>query len=446
MGNVFFSVRKTIKKFTEGGNLLIIATILALIVANVPCLSELYAELWKLPVSLEIGGLNIFSHHGEPMTLLQFINDALMAIFFFTVGLEIKREVLVGELSSIRKALLPILAACGGMIVPVAIYMFFGYDTPYSNGAAIPMATDIAFSLGVLAMLGSRVPLSLKIFLATLAVVDDIGGILVIAIFYSSSIDYMMLVYSLGVIAMLLIGSKVFHIMNKMYYVLLGMVVWYLFLNSGIHSTIAGVIVAFCVPSTPISQMKEYILTLKEKVGSISVESIEKITDSRFLTKEQLEWLKEMEVASDKVVTPLQDLEESLQSLVNYLIIPLFAFANAGILFEGMQLSALYSGVGIAVICGLVLGKFIGVFLFSWVTIKIGLAPRPTGCNWKMMAGVSMLAGIGFTVSLFIANLSFGVADVAMLNDAKLGILIGSLLSGVIGYTYLSKVLPEKND
>lgn len=447
MSRIFYAAKKMVKQYAQGGNVLIVATVLALIVANIPEINKYYFDLWEMPVSLEIGGVNIFSHHGETMSLMQFINDALMAIFFFTIGLEIKREVLVGELSSFRKALLPILAACGGMIVPVAIFFILGHGTDYEGGAAIPMATDIAFSLGVLALLGTRVPLSLKIFLTTLAVVDDIGGILVIAIFYSTGIEYTLLLYSLGVLALLVLGSNLLHIKSKMFYIGLGGVVWYLFLNSGIHPTIAGVLVAFCVPATPVFAPKNYVMTIRDRISKFSAKEDDKLEESRFLSKDQLNWLKEMESATDKVISPLQDLEDSLHPLVNYVIIPLFAFANAGILFEGMSFSAVYSGVGLAVICGLVIGKFIGVFLFTWLTIKFKLAPKPQGCNWKMIAGVSMLAGIGFTVSLFIANLSFGpmgAEGVALLNDAKLGILIGSLLSGVLGYLYLNKVLPKE--
>lgn len=444
MEKVFYSTKKIIKKFAEGGNILIVATVLALLIANMPVLGEWYKKLWELPVSLEVGGFNVFSHNGHTMTLMQFINDALMVVFFFTVGLEIKREVLIGELASVRKALLPIIGACGGMIVPVIVFFSLAYGSDYANGCAIPMATDIAFSLGVLAMLGSRVPLSLKVFLTTLAVVDDIGGIMVIAIFYSSDINYMMLLYSLAVIALLLIGANVWKIKNKLFYLGLGAVVWYLFLNSGIHATIAGVIVAFCVPATPRFESGNYINTMRDRLNKFSDNESSRVLDSRFLSKEQIDWLKEMESASDKVISPLQDLEDSLQSLVNYIIIPLFAFANAGVIFEGMSLSAVYSGVGLAVICGLVIGKFVGIFSFSWAAIKMGIAPRPTGSNWKMLGGVAMLGGIGFTVSLFIATLSYGGAEFAtILNDAKLGILIGSLLSGFLGYTYLSKVLPK---
>lgn len=445
MSYIFYTAKKTIKNYANGGNILIIATVLALIVANVPALSKYYFELWEQPVSLMIGGFNLFSHHGMNMNMMQFINDALMAVFFFTIGLEIKREVLVGELSSFRQALLPIVAAIGGMVIPVGIFMILGHGTDYLGGAAIPMATDIAFSLGVLAMLGNRVPISLKIFLTTLAVVDDIGGILVIAIFYSTAIQYTLLLYALGFLVLLVLGT-LFHIQSKIYYLVLGGAVWFLFLNSGIHPTIAGVIVAFCIPATPVFAPKKYIITLRDRIGKFPVSQDATLEKKTILSKEQLNWLKEMENASDKVISPLQELEDSLHPIVNYFIIPLFAFANAGIIFQGMEVSAIYSGVGLAIICGLVIGKFLGIFIFSYLAIKLKLAPMPYNSNWKMIAGIAMLGGIGFTVSLFIANLSFGsmgAEGIELLNDSKLGIILGSLLSGVIGYLFLSKVLPK---
>ena len=234
------------------------ATVLALIVANIPGINTLYADFWDQEIRLQVGSFNIFSHGGHPMSMLQFINDALMAIFFFTIGLEIKREVLVGELSSFKQALLPIVAAIGGMVIPVGIFWLMASGTDYIDGAAIPMATDIAFSLGILAMLGSRVPLSLKIFLTTLAVVDDIGGIIVIAAFYSTHIEPWFIVAGVGMLGLLFLGS-VFSIQSKIFYIGIGTVVWYLFLNSGIHPTIAGVLIAFCVPARPVFAPKKYV-------------------------------------------------------------------------------------------------------------------------------------------------------------------------------------------
>lgn len=448
MAQVFYTARKTIKNLTNGGNVLLVATALALIVVNLPFLHNFYNSLWTHELALQVGRFNIFSHHGHPMSIMAFINDALMAVFFFSVGLEIKREVLVGELSSFRQALLPIIAAVGGMVVPVGIFFLLGHGTDFIDGAAIPMATDIAFSLGVLAMLGNRVPISLKIFLTTLAVVDDIGGILVIAIFYSSHISYELLFIAALLLGILVLGGKL-GIQSKIFYLGTGAFIWFLFLNAGIHPTIAGVLIAFCVPATPVYAPKKYIKTIRKNIGYFASEDDEKLTSRTILTHAQLNWLKEIESASDKVISPLQDMEDSLHPVVNYIIVPLFAFANAGIYFGDLQLSALFHGVAPAIILGLVGGKFIGIFLFSWLCVKLKWAPLPDGCNWKQLAAVSMLGGIGFTVSLFIANLSFGTGDPYMsqiLNNAKLGILVGSFLAGFLGWLFLHLTLPKHGE
>lgn len=442
---VYYSAKRAVKSHASGGNVLIVATILALVVANIPGINQMYNDFWDQEIRLQVGSFNIFSHAGHPMSMLQFINDALMAIFFFTIGLEIKREVLVGELSSFKQALLPIIAAIGGMVVPVGIYLLLSAGTDFTSGAAIPMATDIAFSLGVLAMLGSRVPISLKIFLTTLAVVDDIGGIIVIAAFYSTHIEAMLIVYALILLGVLFLGS-VFKIQSKIFYLLIGTIVWYLFLNSGIHPTIAGVLVAFCIPATPVFPPKKYIQTIRRSIAYFNAEDDELLNRRSILNKDQMDWLKQIESASDKVISPLQELEDSLHPVVNYLIIPIFAFANAGITLWHMDASALVGGIGLAIICGLVLGKFLGIFVFSWLTVKLHLAPMPQYCNWKMMASISMLGGIGFTVSLFIANLSFGsmgAHGLELLNNAKLGIVVGSLLAGVLGFMMLHHFLPK---
>ncbi len=444
--NVFFTAKHTLKRYASGGNVLIATTVLALIVANLPGVNVLYSDFWNQEIRLQVGSFNIFSHAGHPMTMLQFINDALMAVFFFTIGLEIKREVLVGELSSVKQALLPIIAAVGGMLVPVGIYMALAKGTDYIGGAAIPMATDIAFTLGILGMLGSRVPVSLKIFLTTLAVVDDIGGIIVIAAFYSDHIEVSLLLCAIALLGLLFLGSKLM-IQSKIFYLIIGTAVWYLFLNSGIHPTIAGVLVAFCVPATPLYAPKKYIQVIRKVVGQFDEKDDDQLADRcTILDKERLNRLKEIESASDKVISPLQDLEDSLHPLVNYLIIPLFAFANAGIFLLGLDPASIIEGVSLAIILGLVIGKFTGIFAFTWLTIKLGWAPMPSESNWKMIASVSMLGGIGFTVSLFIANLSFGAMGehgLDLLNHAKLGIVIGSLLSGILGYIMLNRTLPH---
>ncbi|MBD5270207.1 MAG: Na+/H+ antiporter NhaA [Bacteroides sp.] len=445
MANVFYTARKTLRNYASGGNVLMGATLLALIVVNIPGLTEFYNSLWTHEIALQVGRFNLFSHHGEPMSIMAFINDALMAIVFFTIGLEIKREVLVGELSSFRKALLPIMAAIGGMVLPVGIFMLLAHGTDYVAGAAIPMATDIAFSLGVLSMLGNRVPISLKIFLTTLAVVDDIGGILVIAIFYSSHIDFVMLAIAAGLLVLLFIGGKL-GIQTKIFYLGIGAFVWFLFLNAGIHPTIAGVLVAFCIPAVPVYAPKKYVKIIRENIGNFQREDDERLSSRTILTKEQMNWLKEIETASDKVISPLQDLEDSLHPVVNYIIVPLFAFANAGIYFGDLEISNLFSGVSLAIVLGLVVGKFLGILSFSWLTVKLRLAPMPEGCNWKQMASISLLGGIGFTVSLFIANLSFGNADPIqsqLLNSAKLGVVAGSFIAGFLGWLMLHRTLPK---
>lgn len=444
--NIFYAARQALRTHATGGNILFGATILALIVANISSINGYYFDFWERTIRLQIGEFNIFSHGGQPMTLLEFINDALMAVFFFSIGLEIKREILVGELSSFRQALLPIMGAIGGMAVPVLIFYCLSSGTDYADGAAIPMATDIAFSLGVLAMLGKRVPLSLKIFLTTLAVVDDIGGIIVIATFYSSHIELSLLIIAVIVLGVLALGG-VLAIQSKGFYYILGGVVWFLFLNSGIHPTIAGVLVAFTVPAKPVFDPHKYIRMIQQAMGNFKAESIgEQSLDKRtILTKEQVNWLKQVEHASDKVISPLQELEDNLHPVVNYFIIPLFAFANAGIFLLDLDPVTAVEGISLAIICGLVIGKFAGIFAFSWLTIKLKLAPKPAHSNWAMLAAISMLGGIGFTVSLFIATLSFGgnpaMAD--LLNHAKLGIVIGSLVSGLLGFIWLHLTLPK---
>ena len=442
--SVFYAARQAIRRHATGGNILILATVLAMVIANIPSINEYYFNFWNQEIRLQIGEFNIFSHGGHPMSLLAFINDALMAVFFFTIGLEIKREILVGELSSFRQALLPIVAAIGGMIVPVLIFYMLSRGTDYANGAAIPMATDIAFSLGVLAMLGRRVPLSLKVFLTTLAVVDDIGGIVVIAVFYSTHIEIMLLVYAAILLGVMLLGSAM-HIKSKIFYLLIGSVVWFLFLNSGIHPTIAGVLVAFCVPATPVFAPKKYIKKIRKAIGNFRELDDEALTKRSILNKEQMNWLKQIESASDKVISPLQELEDSLHPIVNYFIVPIFAFANAGIFLLDLDPGTIFEGISLAVILGLVVGKFIGIFIFSWLTVILKMAPMPAHSNWKMMSSVAMLGGIGFTVSLFIANLSFGGNPefAGLLNHAKLGIVIGSVFAGILGFVLLHITLPR---
>lgn len=441
----FYAARQALRRHASGGNVLILATVLAFIAANIPGLNTLYNDFWTQEMRLQVGDFNVFSHAGHPMSLLAFINDGLMAVFFFTIGLEIKREILVGELSSFRQALLPIMGAIGGMAVPVLVYWALSAGTPYVGGAAIPMATDIAFSLGILALLGSRVPLGLKIFLTTLAVVDDIGGIVVIATCYSTGVHWGFLCVAAGLLLVLLLGGRMM-IQSKIFYIGLGGVVWFLFLNSGIHPTIAGVLVAFCVPATPVFAPKGFIQNIRQAIAHFRSEDDDKLSHRGILSKDQMDWLKQVEHASDKVISPLQELEDSLHPVTNYFIVPLFAFANAGIYFLDLNPVTIVEGISLAIIAGLVGGKFIGILLFSWLTVKLKWAPMPTGANWKLMGAMAMLGGIGFTVSLFIANLTFTGAspdDFYFLNHAKIGIVFGSVTAGALALWGLNRWLPK---
>ena len=437
---------KNFSSLNAAATILFLAAILAAVVAN-SSLAPIYQSFLSQELHLRVGDFNLFSHGGHNLTMIEFINDCLMtvfflavgmAIYFFTIGLEIKRELLVGELSSFRKAILPFIAACGGMIFPVIVYsLLVASGTPETQGMAIPMATDIAFSLGVLSLLGNRVPLSLKIFLTAFAVVDDIGGILVIAIFYSTEVAYGYLIAAAVLYAFLYYMGKL-GVTQKIFFLLFGVVIWYLFLQSGIHSTISGVILAFVIPARPRLNAGKYIRRIRSIISTFPVMQ----SDNIVLTNEQITTLKQVERASDHVISPLQSLEDNLHGTVNFVILPLFAFANAGVVLSGG--GDVVGNVAIAVGLGLLLGKFLGIYLFTWLSIKSGLVRMPEGMNWKNIAGVSLLGGIGFTVSLFIANLSFAGAYPELLNQAKFGVLCGTVVAGILGYIVLFRVLPKK--
>ena len=438
-GKRSFSFQRAAHYHINGGILLMVIVLLAMLVANSPW-SEAYLDFWDKRVYLQVGDFNLFNHHGHPMTLMTFINDVLMTIFFFSVGLEIKREILVGELSSFRQALLPIIAACGGMLLPVIIYYMITKGTQAENGLAIPMATDIAFSLGVLCLFGKRVPISLKIFLTAFAVVDDIGGILVIALFYTSHLDPTWLIYAGTALSVLCAGNRM-GVHNHWFYIVVGFVLWYCFLQSGIHATIAGVVAAFTVPATPHLHTGKYINYIKQNIEEFPGNTCKK---DIILNKEQINALKCIESASDRVISPLQSLEDNLHALVNYVVIPLFAFANAGIVLTSEYGGQLEIGILTwAVTIGLIIGKFAGIYLFTWLTIKSRLSTLVNGMTWSNLAGISLLGGIGFTVSLFIANLSFG-NDAEMLGQAKLGVLFGTAIAGILGYIVLYFTLPKE--
>ena len=442
-----YSFISKFKAHVNSSMVLIFFTVLALICANVPAIKDWYFSLWQHPVSLSIGNFNFFSHNGHTMTVMQVINDFLMAIFFFSVCLEIKREILIGELSSREKAMLPIIGACGGMIVPVLVFMLFcPADPAMQRGIAIPMATDIAFSLGVLSVFSKRVPVGLKVFLAALAVADDLGGIIVIALFYSSDIHVAYIILS-ALCVMAMVIANTLKVRAKSFYVCVGLVLWYTMLNSGIHATIAGVITAFCVPASLKKGTGHYLERIRENINIFPVIDVDDRHKTVVLTHSQIHVLKSIESAADKMISPLQNLEDNMHFLIGYIIIPLFAFANAGIDLSQMSIGSLFSGVGLSAMLGLVIGKFIGVFTFSWAAVKAKIVKLPEGTTWKAFASVCVICGIGFTVSMFIADLSYaglGASGAALLNEAKLGVLCGSVIAAVLGAVLLNKTLPEQ--
>lgn len=435
-----------LRKYVSSSVLLVIATIAALIIANSPW-GDLYRSFWDLPVAMSLGSFNIYSHNGHAMSLGEFINDYLMAIFFLSVGLEIKREILCGELSSIKKALAPIIGACGGMLVPVIVFFLLCLKDPVmERGMAIPMATDIAFSLGCLSIFSKRCPASLKIFLAALAVADDLGGIIVIAIRYTDHLNLWYLLASAALVAVLCIGNWR-GVRTKAFYFNTGFLLWFCVLGSGIHSTIAGVVLAFCVPANIPRGTKFYIERIRHQLDHFPSTVVTYADRNKpvVLSDEEIAMLKSVESASDHLVSPLQDMEDVLKMSVNYHIIPLFAFANAGVNLATMSVMSLLSGVGLAVFLGLLIGKFCGVMSFTWLGIKLGIIQMPENANWKSFASICMLCGIGFTVSMFMATLSYPSAEhVDLLNDAKLGILCGSVVSAIVGCLMLNRFLPKE--
>ena len=420
--------------------LLFIATIAAVIIANTSA-SDLYNAFLNFPVYVSVGGIELFAHSGHTMTVSQVVNDALMAIFFFLVGLEIKQELLVGELSSPKKALLPIIAAFGGMIVPVLFFFAICHQQPESMGAAIPMATDIAFALAVLASLGERVPKSLRVFLAALAVVDDIGGIIVIAIFYSSHVSWLPLGIGIALLGLiLLLGRARIHTLEP--YLLIGVAVWALFLHSGIHPTIAGVLTALCLPAGTKVHIGHLSERLSELTSHLSTKAVES-NGALVLSHEQLESIQKVRTTAAAAISPVQTLEHAIAPFVNYFILPLFAFVNAGVAFGGFSPEALL-GLPAAIFLGLFPGKAIGISLFTWLAVKLRMCSLPEGLTFHRLLPLSVLGGIGFTVSLFIANLSYDTPDiVSLLNEAKLGIFAGTIASGLIGYFWLGSTLPK---
>jgi NhaA family Na+:H+ antiporter len=371
---------------SSAGLILLACTVIALILANSP-LQQYYISFWQIELPIGIEGMVL------KKTLLHWINDGLMCIFFFVVGLEIKRELLIGELASIKRAILPMAAALGGMILPALIYYLFTAGTNSKAGWGIPMATDIAFSLGVLTLLGSRIPHQLKVLLIAFAIIDDLGAVLVIALFYGSPIEWFFLGAAAFVFFILLCANWG-GIRHLLVYLIFGIVLWLMLLESGIHATIAGVLLALTVPARP-----------------------------------------QIELSYEEAETPLQRFEHKFHPWVTFAIMPIFALANAGVVMGENFGVNLTTPTALGIICGLVIGKQIGITLFSWISVKVGLAELPSSVTWKHIYGIGLLGGIGFTMSLFIANLAF--ADEHLLNISKTAVLLASLIAGCIGFFVL---------
>ena len=379
-------IQRFLKLESAGGILLLFSAAVAMLLANSP-LSSQYNDFLNLPVSLQIGNFSINK------TLIHWINDGLMAVFFVLVGMEVKKELFEGALSSYQQAIFPAIAAVGGMIVPALVYWFIAKQDPsLANGWAIPMATDIAFALGIMALLSKQVPLPLKIFLLALAIIDDLGAIVVIALFFSHELSVQALIFSgISILTLVLLNS--FRVSALCAYIVVGAILWASVLKSGVHATLAGVIIGFCIP-------------LKGKKGE----------------------------------RPLHDFEHILAPWSSFVILPLFAFANAGVSFDGIDVSMISSPLLLAIACGLIIGKPVGVFGFSYIFVKLGLAKLPDGINFKQIFAVAVLCGIGFTMSMFLASLAFDADAGESVNTlSRLGILLGSTVSATLGYLFLKQ-------
>jgi NhaA family Na+:H+ antiporter len=425
-------VRRLVLPFQEffqaesaSGIVLLVCAAVALAWANSPW-SESYFHLWETHAVVGGGRLRL------DYSLHHWINDGLMAVFFFMVGLEIKREVLVGELASPKQAALPIAAAVGGMVVPALIFVAFNAGTPELRGWGTPMATDIAFALGVLALLGDRAPTGLKIFLAALAIVDDLGAVLVIALFYSSGIDWTMLMYG-GITLIVLLGANRGGIRRPSVYTVLGIVLWFFFLKSGVHATIAGVLLATTIPSRTRINVPEFVASARDYLERFEADGL-RPDPAHPLTPQQEAALERLEEAAESVQSPLLSIEHAIVPWVAFGIMPLFALANAGVALEPEVVGGLGSPVVMGIALGLLMGKPIGVGLASWIAVRLGFAGLPAGVRGTHLVGVGFLAGIGFTMSLFIAGLAF---EGTTLELSKVGVLAASSVAGIIGYAIL---------
>ena len=428
LASVISPFQDFIRRSTSQGILLLATTVLAIIIAN-SALNESYQSILHTEIGISVGSFTLSED------LLHWINDGLMAIFFLLVGLEIKREVLVGELSNLRAALLPIVAALGGAIIPALVYFIVNAGDGDMRGWAIPMATDIAFAIGLLALLGQRIPIALKIFLTATAIVDDLIAVLVIAFFYSSGIDPVTLGVGIGIL-MLLVLANLFGVRSLSVYLGLGVVVWVLFLQSGIHATIAGVLLALTIPARnriDPATFSTRVRNLLQRLEEGGTEQTSLMTD-----EDQQAVVHGIEAVSEQVQAPLQQLEHALHTVVAFVIMPVFALANAGVVISSANFEGSTLPITLGIIVGLVVGKPIGILGAAWLATRTGITSLPSGIRWQHMIGAACLAGIGFTMSLFVASLAFTDADV--LDTAKIGILVASAVAGSIGFLLLSRL------
>ncbi|KEQ28273.1 Na(+)/H(+) antiporter NhaA [Pedobacter antarcticus 4BY] len=409
------------------GIVLLISVVIAIAWANSP-FHDFYEHLWH--INFTVGFDKFLLSH--PLHI--WINDGLMAIFFFVIGLELKREFMEGELSSLQKASLPMTAALGGMLVPAAIYFLINKGTDASHGWGIPMATDIAFALALLSMASKHIPISVKIFLSALAVADDLGAVLVIAFFYTEQINFMSLGIGAGFLILLMVGNRM-GIRSAIFYLVLGICVWIGFLLSGVHATIAGVLVAFTIPAVTRIDEQIYSSNLRKLSYDFEIDIPERGSLITPLQNKTIQKVKSLSMAAE---TPLQTIEHALHPWVAFGIMPLFALANAGIVITTDFFSSVINPVSIGVAAGLIIGKFIGILFFCWIMVRFRISSLPEGANWKHIAGVALLAGIGFTMSLFISGLAF--KNPVFIDQAKYGILIASIVAGILGTIVLKRI------
>ena len=421
--------RRFIQIESSSGIVLIIITVISLILANT-FLKDFYHNLLHINFTIGLGDYTLSKG------LDHWINDGLMVIFFFVVGLEIKRELVSGELSSFKKSSFPIVAAIGGMVFPALVYAALNWGHPYEmKGWGIPMATDIAFSLGILSLLGNRVPLSLKVFLTAFAIVDDLGAVIVIAVFYTANLSMAALGIGLLIFLLMLLCNKL-HVRHPLVYLILGVFLWLALLKSGVHATIAGVLAALTIPTKAKIDVKEFVTKSR-----IIIDTIE---DKRTAEQDISKNIEDLEDHSEKVLPLSNRLEHNLHLWVAFFIMPVFAFANAGVTLEQNIFTALSNKVALGILLGLFIGKQIGITFFCWLAVKSKIAELPEGTNWKMVYGAALLGGIGFTMSLFVSSLAFANPDVVA--NSKIGILCGSLISALFGYFILKQSIKARTN